>query len=56
MTTIRCTDCEFHNTRMTDAGYEIIGLETYHWHDGHTETEILWGRDEHPITADELPY
>jgi hypothetical protein len=51
MTIIRCIDCEFDNTRMTGAGFEIIGIEDYRWADGHLETEILWGRDEPPISA-----
>ncbi len=56
MTIIRCIDCEFDNVRMTDAGYEIIGIEDHRWADGHTETEILWGRDEPPIGEHNLPY
>ena len=56
MTFIRCADCAFDNTRMTAAGYDIIAAETYQWGDGHTETEILWGRDDHPISDIEVPY
>ncbi len=56
MTIIRCIDCAFDNVRMTDAGYEIIGVEDHRWVDGHTETEILWGRDEPLIGERDLPY
>lgn len=50
MTTIRCTENDFDNTRMTAAGYEIIAVETCRWDDGHTETEILWGKEEQSIS------
>ncbi len=56
MTIIRCIDCAFDNVRMTDAGYEIIAVEDHRWADGHTETEILWGRDEPLIGERDLPY
>ena len=56
MTIIRCTENDFDNACMTDAGYEIIAIETYRWDDGHTETEILWGKDEQPIDESEVPY
>ena len=56
MTIIRHTDCPATNAAMTEAGYEIIAIETSHWPDGVTETEILWGRDEPPITEAELPF
>ena len=56
MTIIRHTDCAVLNTAMTEAGYEIIAIETYHWPDGVIETEILWGRDESPITEAEVPF
>ena len=56
MTIIRHTDFTVLNIAMTEAGYDIIAVETYRWPDGVTETEILWGRDELPITADELPF
>jgi len=56
MTIIRHGDCPALNARMTNAGYEIIAIETYRWPDGVIETEILWGRDEPPITEDELPF
>ena len=56
MTIVRCTDSHFDNARMTAAGYEIIAIETYHWDDGHSETEILWGKDEPRIYASEVPF
>ena len=56
MTIIRHSDCPATNAAMTEAGYDIIAIESYRWPDGVTETEILWGRDELPITADELPF
>lgn len=56
MTIIRCIDGAFDNVRTTDAGYEIIAVEDHRWADGHTETEILWGRDEPPIGEHDLPY
>ena len=56
MTIIRHSDCPATNAAMTEAGYEIIAIETYRWPAGVTETEILWGRDEPPITADEMPF
>jgi len=56
MTIIRCIDCAYDNARMTSAGFEIIGIEDYCWADGHTETEILWGKDEPPISEEELPW
>ncbi len=56
MTSIRCTDNDFDNRRMTAAGFQIIAIETYRWSDEQSETEILWGRDEPPITEQELPY
>ena len=56
MTIIRCIDCEPDNLRMTEAGYEIIAIEGHRWVDGHTETEILWARDERPIGEHDLPY
>ncbi len=56
MTIVRCTDCAFHNARMSTAGYDIIAIETYRWQDGVTETEILWGREEPPIEESEVPF
>lgn len=56
MTIIRCIDNDISNTRMTDEGYEIIAVETYRWNDGHTETEILWAKEEQPVDESELPY
>ena len=56
MTIIRCTDCAFDNARMTDAGYDIIAIETWRWDDGGTETEILWGKAEQPIEASEVAF
>ena len=56
MTIIRRTDCAFLNAAMTEAGYDIIAIETYRWPDGVAETEILWGRDESPISEDEVPF
>ena len=56
MTIIRHSDCPALNAAMTEAGYEIIAVETHHWPDGVTATEILWGRDEPPITEAELPF
>ncbi|BAJ79760.1 hypothetical protein ACMV_04130 [Acidiphilium multivorum AIU301] len=56
MTIIRRSDCPALNAAMTEAGYEIIAIETYHWPDGGTETEILWGREAPPITGAELPF
>lgn len=56
MTIIRCTDCAFDNARMTEAGYDIIAIETWIWDDGDTETEILWAKDEQPIEASEVPF
>lgn len=56
MAIIRHTDNDFDNIRMTAAGYEIVAIETYRWDDGQTETEILWGRDELPITDADIPY
>ena len=55
MTVIRCTECAYHNDRMSDAGYEIIAIETYAWPDGETEIEILWGTDG-PIDERELTH
>ena len=34
MTIIRHTDCAVLNTAMTEAGYDIIAIETYRWPDG----------------------
>jgi len=56
MTIIRCIDCAYDNARMTKADFEIIGIEDYRWADGHTETEILWGKDELPISEEDLPW
>ena len=56
MTIIRHTDRPALNAAMTEAGYEIIAIETYRWPDGVAETEILWGRDEPPITEGEVPF
>lgn len=56
MTIIRHSDCPALNAAMTEAGYEIIAVETYNWPDGVTEIEILWGRDEPPITEAEVPF
>ena len=56
MTIVRCTNCEFDNARRVNDGYEIIAIEDYRWADGHTETEILWAREEQPIAENELPY
>ena len=56
MTIIRHTDCPATNAPMTEAGYDIIAIETYRWPDGVAETEILWGRDESPISEDEMPF
>ena len=58
MKIIRHSDCPALNAAMTEAGYEIIAVETYHWPDGvtETETEILWGREAPPITGAELPF
>ena len=56
MTIIRRTDCAFLNAAMTEAGYDIIAIESYRWPDGVTETEILWGREEPPITEAEVPF
>jgi hypothetical protein len=55
MTIIRCTDNDCDNTRMNNAGYEIIAIETYDWPDGYSETEIIWAKDG-PIEERELPY
>jgi hypothetical protein len=55
MTSIRCTDNDFDNARMNNAGFEIIAIETYNWPDGHSETEILWGKDG-PLEERELPF
>jgi hypothetical protein len=55
MTIIRCTENDYDNARMNAAGYDIIAIETYNWPDGHSETEILWGKDG-PIDKCELPY
>jgi len=55
MTIIRCAENEYNNTRMNDAGFEIIAIETYNWADGYSETEILWGK-EGPIEERELPF
>jgi hypothetical protein len=56
MNTTRCSDNEYDNARMTAASYEILAIETYRWNDGHTETEILWTKEEQPIAASEVPY
>ena len=56
MMIVRCTDNDFDNTRMTAAGYEVIAVETYRWDDGHSETEILWGKDGLPLDAGEVPF
>ena len=56
MTILRHSDCPALNAAMTEAGYEIIAIETYRWSDGVIETEILWGRDEPPISDDEMPF
>ncbi len=56
MTIIRCIDCAFGNARMTGAGFEIVGIEDYRWADGHTETEMLWGRAEPQISERDLPF
>jgi hypothetical protein len=56
MTIIRCTNGEFDNIRMTNAGYEIIAIEDYRWRDGHTESEILCGKDVEPIAEADLPF
>ncbi len=56
MTIIRRTDCPALNAAMTEAGYDIVAIETYLWPDGVIETEILWGRDESPITEAEVPF
>ena len=56
MTIIRCTDCAFDNARMTDAGYDIIAIETWRWDDGGTETEILRGKVKQPIEASEVAF
>ena len=42
--------------RLTEAGYDIIAIETWIWDDGDTETEILWAKDEQPIEASEVPF
>jgi hypothetical protein len=55
MTIIRCADSEHNNTRMNEAGFEIIAIETYNWADGCSETEILWAK-EGPIEERELPF
>lgn len=55
MTTIRCNDDDFNNTRMNKAGYEIIAIETYSWPDGYSETEIIWAKDG-PIDERDLPF
>ena len=55
MTIIRRIDCEPDSARMTEAGYEIIAIEDHRWPDGHTEIEILWARDEPPISQHDLP-
>ncbi len=54
MTIIRHSDYPALSAAMTEAGYDIIAIETYRWPDSVTETEILWGRDEPPITEAEL--
>jgi len=41
---------------MTGAGFEIVGIEDYRWADGHTETEMLWGRAELQIIERDLPF
>ena len=56
MAIIRCSENDFDNTRMINTGYEIIAIETYRWNDGHAETEILWSKEEPPITDSELPF
>ena len=56
MNIIRRTDCPALNAAMTKAGYDIVAIETCRWPDGVIETEILWGRDESPITEGELPF
>ena len=56
MTIIRHSDCPPLNAAMTEAGYEIIAIETYHWPDCVTETEILWGREAPPITEADVPF
>ena len=55
MTIIRWAENEYNNTRMNDAGFEIIAIETYNWADGYSETEILRGK-EGPIEERELPF
>jgi hypothetical protein len=55
MTIIRCAENEYNNTRMNEAGFEIIAIETYNWADGYSETEILWSK-EGPIEEHELPF
>jgi len=55
MTIIRRTNNDFNNERMNAANFEIIAIETYNWPDGHSETEILWGK-EGPIEECELPF
>lgn len=56
MTIIRHSDCQALNAAMTEAGYEIIAVETYNWPDDVTETEILWGREAPPITDADVPF
>ena len=56
MTIIRHSDCPTLNAVMTEAGHDIVAIETYRWPDGVIETEILWGRDESPITEAEVPF
>ena len=56
MTIIRRIDCAFDNARMAGAGYQIIGIEDHRWADGHSEREILWGKEEPPINDGDLPF
>ena len=56
MTTTFATDNDFDNARLTQAGFEIIAATTRTWSDGATETEILWGRHDTPITETDLPF
>ena len=54
MAIVRCSNNDFDNTRMNASGFEILAIETYHWTDGSTETEILWAKDEQPITDSDI--
>ena len=56
MTIIRCSDNTYDNARMSAGGFEILAIETYHWDDGTSETEILWAKDEQPISDRDVPY